>query len=57
MRILTYTTAAAPNLQSVQEELIRQSAAGDVLHNDSTTVKSLEWMAATAKGSGLKLWR
>ena len=29
----------------VCEELIRQAAAGDVLHNDGTAVKILEWIS------------
>jgi hypothetical protein len=45
--------AVAPNFQPVHEELIRQAAAGDVLHNDDTTVKILERMGARAKQQAL----
>ena len=37
--------AAAPQLAPALEELIRQAAQGEVLHNDDTTVKILELMA------------
>lgn len=40
---------AAPNMQPVFEELIRQAAGGDVLHNDDTTVKILEHMGKRAQ--------
>ena len=36
--------AAAENLAPAFEELVRQAAQGDVLHNDDTTVKILEFM-------------
>jgi len=36
--------AAAENLAPAFEELVRQAAQGDVLHNDDTTVKILELM-------------
>jgi transposase len=45
--------AVAPNFQPVHEELIRQAAAGDVLHNDDTTVKILERMGSRAKQQAL----
>jgi len=41
--------AQAQRARPVYEELIRQAAAGDVLHNDDTTVKILEWMGKRAK--------
>src|SRR5262249_17980454 len=36
--------AAAANLEPAFAELIRQAAQGDVMHNDDTTVKILEFM-------------
>jgi len=39
----------AERARPVFEELIRQAARGDVLHNDDTTVKILEWMGKRAK--------
>ena len=45
--------AAAPQLTPALEELIRQAAQGDVLHNDDTTVKILEWMGARAASTAL----
>lgn len=44
---------AAPKLLPVLEELIRQAAGGDVLHNDDTTVKILEHMGKRAKQQAL----
>lgn len=44
---------AAPKLLPVLEELIRQAAGGDVLHNDDTTVKILEHMGLRAKKQAL----
>jgi transposase len=41
--------AQAESARPVFEELIRQAARGDVLHNDDTTVKILEWMGKRAK--------
>jgi transposase len=41
--------AAATNLASAFEELIRQAAQGDVLHNDDTTVKILELMGSDGR--------
>jgi transposase len=41
--------AQAQRARPVYDELIRQAAAGDVLHNDDTTVKILEWMGKRAK--------
>jgi transposase len=41
--------ASAPLLAPSYEELIRQAAAGDVLHHDDTTVKILELMGERAK--------
>src|SRR4029079_245646 len=37
----------------VHQELIRQAADGEVLHNDDTTVKILELMDATARAEAL----
>jgi transposase len=45
--------AQAGNARPVYEELIWQAAAGDVLHNDDTTVKILEWMGKRAKRAAL----
>jgi hypothetical protein len=36
--------AVATNLAPVFEELVRQAAQGEVLHNDDTTIKILELM-------------
>lgn len=36
--------AVAANLTGAFDELVRQAAQGDVLHNDDTTVKILELM-------------
>jgi hypothetical protein len=41
--------AVAPILVPVHEELIRQAAQGEVLHNDDTTVKILELMGERAR--------
>jgi len=41
--------AATPQLQPAFEELIRQAAQGDVLHNDDTGVKILEMMGLRAQ--------
>ena len=38
--------------EPVYEELIRQAAQGQVLHNDDTTVKILEFMSKTRLGEG-----
>jgi transposase len=43
--------AAVLLLAAAYEELIRQAAQGEVLHNDDTTVKILELMGARAKHS------
>jgi transposase len=40
---------AYPQIQPAYEELIRQAAQGDVLHNDDTTVKILELMGERAR--------
>jgi transposase len=40
---------AYPQVQPAYEELIRQAAQGDVLHNDDTTVKILELMGERAR--------
>jgi transposase len=45
--------APVPILTPVLEELIRQGAAGEVVHNDDTTVKILEWMGQRAKQQAL----
>jgi transposase len=42
-------SAAAPHLKPVYEELIRQAAQGEVLHNDDTKVRILELMEEGAK--------
>ncbi len=41
--------AVAAVVQPAYEELIRQAAQGDVLHNDDTTIKILEFMGKRAK--------
>jgi transposase len=45
--------AAATNLAPAFDELIRQAAQGDVLHNDDTTVKILELMGPRGRQEGL----
>jgi transposase len=45
--------AVAGNLAPVLDELIRQAAQGEVLHNDDTTVKILELMGARARQEAL----
>lgn len=45
--------AQAQNVQPVHAELIRQAAAGDVLHNDDTTVRILEMMGKRARQNAL----
>ena len=42
-------TAFTPGIEPAFEELIRQAAQGDVLHNDDTTVKILELMGNHAR--------
>lgn len=42
-------SAAVPKLQPAHQELVRQAAQGDVVHNDDTTVKILELMEPQAK--------
>lgn len=44
----------ARDYQPVHEELIRQAAAGDVIHNDDTSVKILERMGARAERQALE---
>lgn len=44
--------AAAGTAEPVYEELIRQAAQGDVVYNDDTTVKILEFMSKTRRGEG-----
>jgi transposase len=44
--------AVAGTVEPVYEELIRQAAQGQVLHNDDTTVKILEFMSKTRLGEG-----
>lgn len=41
--------SALPKLTPAFEELIRQAAQGEVLYNDDTTVKILEWMGKRAQ--------
>ena len=45
--------AQAKRIEPVFEELIRQAAQGEVLHNDDTTVKILEFMGQRAKEQAL----
>ena len=45
--------APVPMLTPVLEELVRQGAAGEVVHNDDTTVKILEWMGKRAQQTAL----
>ena len=45
--------AAADTLEPAYRELIRQAAQGQVLHNDDTTVKILEFMGKRAKQAAL----
>ena len=45
--------AKAERIEPAFEELIRQAAQGDVVHNDDTTVKILEMMGERAAASGL----
>ncbi len=42
-------SAGAPNVKPVYEELIRQAAQGQVLHNDDTNVRILEFMGQRKK--------
>jgi transposase len=44
--------ASAAGIAPVFQELIRQAAQGDVLHNDDTPVKILEWMGQRARPTG-----
>jgi len=44
---------AAKKIEPVYEELIRQAAQGEVLHNDDTTMKILELMGKRAKAKAL----
>lgn len=44
---------AYSKLQPAQEELIRQAADGEVVHNDDTTVKILELMGQRARAAAL----
>jgi len=44
--------AAAGTVEPVYDELIRQAAQGEVLHNDDTTVRILEFMSKTRRGEG-----
>jgi hypothetical protein len=44
--------AAAGTAEPAYRELIRQAAQGQVLHNDDTTVKILEFMSKTRRGEG-----
>jgi transposase len=43
----------AKSIKPAYEELIRQAAQGEVLHNDDTTVKILEYMGKRAKQAAL----
>jgi len=45
--------AQAERVEPVFEELVRQAAQGDVLHNDDTTVKILELMGERARQAAL----
>jgi transposase len=45
--------ATARRIQPAYEELIRQAAQGDILHNDDTTIKILELMAQNANQKAL----
>src|SRR5208282_4277817 len=45
--------AVAANLGPAHEELIRQAAQGEVLHNDDTTVKILELMGQRGRAEAL----
>ena len=44
---------AAKTVEPINEELIRQAAQGEVLHNDDTTMKILELMGKRAKAKAL----
>ena len=44
--------AKAEQIEPAFEELIRQAAQGEVVHNDDTTVKILEMMGERAKAAG-----
>ena len=46
-------SAPVPQLEPVHQELIREAAQGEVIHNDDTTVKILELMGAEAKEQAL----
>jgi transposase len=46
--------AVAENLGPVFDELVRQAAQGEVLHNDDTTVKILELMGERARSDALE---
>jgi len=46
--------AAAGTAEPVYEELIRQAAQGDVVYNDDTTVKILEFMGKRARQAALE---
>lgn len=45
--------AAAGTVEPAYEELVRQAAQGEVLHNDDTTVKILEFMGKRARPEAL----
>ena len=45
--------ALAEHAEPAFEELVRQAAQGDVLYNDDTTAKILEWMGRRAQESAL----
>ena len=45
--------AASPQLEPAYDELLRQAAQGEVLHNDDTTVKILELMGERVKAAAL----
>jgi transposase len=45
--------AKAERIEPAFDELVRQAADGDVLHNDDTTVKILEWMGKRARQAAL----
>ncbi len=46
--------AVAVNIKPAFDELIRQAAQGDVLHNDDTTVKILELMGDRSRGDAVE---
>jgi hypothetical protein len=45
---------AATPLAPILEELVRQAALGDIVYNDDTTIRILDWMGKRAKQRALK---